>query len=113
LCDMAQEMFARLGQAALTAQSAQAAIETIERSRIDLVLTDVGLGMGMNGWELLDEVRSRWPQVEIAVATGWGAAIDEDEVRARAAIALLPKPYALLDLQRMLQAYAGAKAAAA
>ena len=36
----------------------------------DLLLTDIGLP-DANGWELVGEVRSRWPAMRIGVITGW------------------------------------------
>jgi len=36
----------------------------------DLLLTDIGLPDG-NGWDLVAEVRSRWPALRIGVVTGW------------------------------------------
>ena len=36
----------------------------------DLLLTDIGLPDG-NGWDLVAEVRSRWPGLRIGVVTGW------------------------------------------
>ena len=43
----------------------------------------------MNGWELADAVRRRWPSVRFLLATGWGAAIDPGEARARGVEAVL------------------------
>jgi PAS domain S-box-containing protein len=36
----------------------------------DLLLTDIGLPDG-SGWDLVAEVRSRWPSMRIGVVTGW------------------------------------------
>ena len=36
----------------------------------DLVLTDIGLP-DANGWDLVAEVRSRWPTLRVGVITGW------------------------------------------
>ena len=36
----------------------------------DLLLTDIGLP-DANGWDLVAEVRSRWPSIRIGVVTGW------------------------------------------
>ena len=29
----------------------------------DVVVSDMGMGAGMNGWELADAVKRRWPSV--------------------------------------------------
>ena len=68
----------------------------------DFVLSDMGMGSGMNGWELAAAVKHRWPRVRFLLATGWGAAIDPNEAQAKGVEAVLAKPYQLADLLRML-----------
>ena len=43
----------------------------------------------MNGWDLVDAVKLRWPHVRFILATGWGASIDPREARARGVEAVL------------------------
>jgi CheY-like chemotaxis protein len=62
----------------------------------------MGMGAGMNGWELADEVKRRWPGVRFMLATGWGAAIDPGEARAKGVEAVLSKPYHPAELLRAL-----------
>jgi CheY-like chemotaxis protein len=68
----------------------------------DVVVSDMGMGAGMNGWELAAAVRSRWPEIRFMLATGWGAAIDAGEARAKGVEAVLAKPYLAADLLRAL-----------
>jgi two-component system NtrC family sensor kinase len=68
----------------------------------DVVVSDMGMGAGMNGWELADAVRQRWPNVRFLLATGWGAAMDPDEARARGVETVLSKPYRPIDLLQAL-----------
>ena len=67
-----------------------------------MVVSDMGMGAGMNGWELADAVRRRWPAVRFLLATGWGAAIDSREARDRGVEAVLAKPYHPQDLLHAL-----------
>lgn len=85
------------------ASSAEAALERLAQERFDLVISDVGLGDGMNGWELADQVRARYPDLPFYLATGWGAQIDPAEARRRGVRAVLAKPYRLADLERLVQ----------
>lgn len=64
----------------------------------DLILSDLGLGDGMNGWDLLDRVRERAPDTRFILSTGWGAQIDPADVIARGGEGLLAKPYRISDL---------------
>ena len=68
----------------------------------DVILSDLGMGDGMNGWELLDRVRETAPSARFILSTGWGAQIEPSEVKARGGEGLLAKPYRLTDLLRAL-----------
>jgi PAS domain-containing protein len=59
-------------------------------------------GGGHERVELAEAVRSRCPKVRFLLATGWGAAIDPGEARAKGVEAVLNKPYQLVDLLQAL-----------
>ena len=84
------------------AASGEEALEKLGEHAFDVVISDMGMGAGMNGWELAEAVRSRWPSVRFLLATGWGAALDPAEARAKAVEAVLSKPYLLEELLRAL-----------
>ena len=86
------------GHVVSVAGSGEEAIEKLAEQPFDVVVSDMGMGAGMNGWELADMVRVRWPGVRFLLATGWGAAIDPVEARTRGVEAVLAKPYQLADL---------------
>ncbi len=86
----------------VTAMSGDEALERLREQSFDVVITDVGLGAGMNGWELAAEVRSRWPGLRVVFATGWGAQIDPFEARIKGVDAVLAKPYRPEELKHVL-----------
>ena len=90
------------GHAVTVAGSGEEALEKLAAQAFDVVVSDLGLGSGMNGWELADAVRHRWPNMRFLLATGWGAAIDPDEARDKGVEAVLSKPYRLIDLIQAL-----------
>ncbi len=67
------------------------------------------MGAGMNGWEVAEVVKRRWPTIRFLLAAGWGAAVDPTEARARGVETVLSKPYRPIDL---LQALTSSDAAA-
>jgi CheY-like chemotaxis protein len=74
----------------LEAASAADALEILQSRDIDVVILDYNMP-GQNGLELAQEIRSRWPETPVAVAT----ANVQDEVIARAHAAnaaFVPKP---------------------
>jgi diguanylate cyclase (GGDEF)-like protein/PAS domain S-box-containing protein len=97
------------GYALSVAGSGEEALEKLAEQAFDVVVSDMGMGAGMNGWELADVVKRRWPSVRFLLATGWGASLDAGEVRSRGVESVLSKPYRLVDLVRAL---AGTDAAA-
>ena len=64
------------GHLVSVAASGEEAVDKLSEQPFDVVVSDMGMGAGMNGWELADEVKRRWPSVRFLLATGWGAAID-------------------------------------
>jgi PAS domain S-box-containing protein len=101
---MLQMMLGPYGHAITLASSGEEALVHLATAPFDLVLSDLGLGDGMNGWDVLDAVHERFPGTRFILSTGWGAQIDPQDVVARGGEGLLPKPYRLADL---LQAIAG------
>ncbi len=91
------------GHAVVAVGSADAALARLRQERFDVVLSDLTLGAGMDGWALAAEVRRQWPGVRFVLATGWGTEIDRAEARARGAAAVLAKPYGLDELRRVLE----------
>ena len=64
------------GHMVTVAASGEEALEKLIEQTFDVVVSDMGMGAGMNGMELADAVKRRWPDVRFLLATGWGAAID-------------------------------------
>jgi CheY-like chemotaxis protein len=90
------------GHLVSVAASGEEALKRLTEEPFDVVVSDMGMGAGMNGWELADEVKRRWPGVRFMLATGWGAAIDPGEARAKGVEAVLSKPYHPAELLRAL-----------
>ncbi len=103
---MVAMMLGPYGHDVTIASSGEEALASIATSgaSFDLILSDLGLGAGINGWELLDRVRECAPVSRFILSTGWGAQIDPADVVARGGEGLLAKPYRLSDL---LEAVAG------
>jgi signal transduction histidine kinase/ActR/RegA family two-component response regulator len=102
LARMLGTMLRRLGHQAVTALSGEEALSLLVAQPIDLLLTDVGMGPSMNGWELAERALQQRPGLPVILATGWGASIDPDEARGRGIAAVLSKPYRQADLEKVL-----------
>lgn len=86
------------GHEGVTATSAEEALERLAAERFDLVISDLSMGEGMNGWDLAAAIAASPRPLPVLLATGWGAGIDEDEARQRGVSGVVPKPYRRADL---------------
>jgi DNA-binding response OmpR family regulator len=91
----------------IPAAKGRAGLDTAIEDPPDLILLDLGLP-DIDGWDVLDELRSH-PETEripVLVSTGWEG--NEISVRAHSRGAeVLPKPYAASDLRAAVLAMLG------
>ncbi len=92
-----------------TATSGETALDRLAQQSYDVVVSDVGMGDGMNGWDLAARIGQQWPGLRVVLATGWGAQIDPRDASRRGVAAVVPKPYRL---EQLLMAVTGTEAAA-
>lgn len=74
-----------------TALSGQDAIRIMEENPCDVVLVDLRMP-GMNGVELLREIKDRWPESEVVVITGFPTIESAKEAVKLGAFNYLAKP---------------------
>ena len=98
--EVAAAYFADLGYSVKAATSGQAGLDVLEgESGIDLVFSDILMPGGMNGLELAETVRRRFPQIVVLLTTGYSSSA-QDAVRQ--GFEVLQKPYDLAALERAL-----------
>ncbi|NVK20336.1 MAG: response regulator [Methylocystaceae bacterium] len=79
------------------AQSGSAALTLLRESeKIDVVVTDVMMP-GINGYELVQEIRKEYPDIHIIVLSGHCDAEDREEFE-KIHIPFFTKPFPVLDL---------------
>jgi CheY-like chemotaxis protein len=110
LARMACLVLTQHGHRAVVAETGDKALRYLEAEQFDLVISDLGLGSGKNGWDLAEVVRARWPSTRFVLVTGWGAAIDVAEARARGVDRVIAKPYRIADLRQLADDVAAAAA---
>lgn len=91
------------GQVAGYAANGADALAWLEQHAIQLVITDFQMP-GMRGDELAREIRSRWPDVEIAVITIMADSDVEHTVRKAGVRWLISKPTTVHQLARIIRA---------
>jgi DNA-binding NtrC family response regulator len=84
------------------AESAARALEILERSLIDIVLTDVRMP-GMDGMELLKIVKSRFTSTDAVIMTGFGSIPAAVEAMKLGAYDYITKPFKVEDFRRVFE----------
>lgn len=72
----------------------------------DLVFTDLGMP-DMSGWEVAATIGREKPGLPVALVTGWGASLDEEEARRKGVVAVVHKPFEIDELIRTAAALLG------
>jgi DNA-binding NtrC family response regulator len=85
---------ARQGHKTSIANSGEAALEMVRESAPDAMFLDVSMP-GMNGLDVLQEVKRTRPSLAVVVITGHATDHEIDEVRRLGAVDVIPKPAAL------------------
>jgi PAS domain S-box-containing protein len=69
---LVRQVFEEQGYRVIEAAHAAAALAACERERgIDLVLTDLVMPGGVDGWELVEQLEKRKPAIRVVIATGY------------------------------------------
>ncbi|MCW9035885.1 MAG: ATP-binding protein [Rhodospirillales bacterium] len=59
----------------------------------DLVFSDVVMPNGMSGWVLIEEIKEKWPDMKLMLATGWDEENEGKNNGTLLGVPLLRKPY--------------------
>ncbi|MFH0894317.1 MAG: PAS domain S-box protein [Bacteroidota bacterium] len=95
-------MMEMLGHKVDSARSGDVAIEFLNKNKYDLVITDIGMP-GMSGWQLADIIKEKFGgKMKVAVVSGWGGQIDEEEKMAHGVGYVLGKPFSIQQLEKLL-----------
>lgn len=92
----------RLGACVVEAETAGLALDRLITSRFDLLITDIDMP-GPSGLWLMQQVRRRWADLPVILATG----ATPDEAEHGAADAVLYKPFRSEDLLERVEAVLG------
>src|SRR5712664_3715797 len=95
------------GMKAVAVATAKEALEVLEHSAVDIVLTDLKLQQS-NGVELLKHVHDRHPEVAVVVLTQYGTIESALEVTRMGAVDYVTKPFRIEELRSRLERVARA-----
>ncbi|BCN92485.1 hypothetical protein THMIRHAM_02700 [Thiomicrorhabdus immobilis] len=85
------------GYEVVTADSGKMALEVLEKEHFDLIITDV-IMPGMTGFELLEEVEKRFPDLPSIVCSGFSEELLKQYGEKEEGLKVLDKPYSRVQL---------------
>ena len=84
-----------------SASTGNKALELLAQTSVDLVITDVRMP-GINGLDLVLEIRKKHPSTKIIVMTAYGTPEIEEEAEKRGAFFYIEKPFDIKNLKRLI-----------
>jgi signal transduction histidine kinase/CheY-like chemotaxis protein len=91
VADLAGQLLEGCGYAVKRVHRAKAALDLLHTGEpIDLVFSDIMMPGGMNGVQLAEEVRRRFPRLPVLLATGYSEAMPEATAKG---LPIIAKPY--------------------
>jgi signal transduction histidine kinase/ActR/RegA family two-component response regulator len=100
-----KEMLATRAHQVTEAASGPEGLALLETTGFDLVFTDLRMP-GMTGWEVARQVKARRPGTPVVLITGWGAAIDPNQLQTSEVDRILFKPLQMEELLDTVQVLA-------
>ncbi len=98
------EVLSDLGYTVHEAEDGRSGLRILETgTRIDLLLTDVGLPGGMNGRQLADAARQRRPHLNVLFVTGYAETVAGSNGRMEPGMQVMTKPFSIGALAAKVQ----------
>ena len=109
VAEVTRSYLEQLGYQVRHVDSAWAGLDHLDRERgIDLVFSDILMPGGMNGLELAEAVRRKYPELPVLLTTGYSSSAQD---ALRRGFEVLQKPYDLAALEHALREALGVQAA--
>jgi signal transduction histidine kinase/CheY-like chemotaxis protein len=105
------EALRALGMDVTAAIGGRQGLDRFDELRPEIVFSDLGMP-DLNGWDLALAIKSRRPETQVVLVTGWGTQIEPGSARARGVDFIMPKPFGLDDVERVVARASEAVAAA-
>jgi CheY-like chemotaxis protein len=99
--DLLESILLGLGHSIKVASSGKDGLELFQRDGFDLVITDLGMPE-MSGWEVSQRVKEIRKETPVVMITGWGVSFEQEKIKEFGVDYLLPKPFRIEQLSRLL-----------
>jgi two-component system cell cycle sensor histidine kinase/response regulator CckA len=95
----------QMGHSVLSAHNAGAAVAQFEKAagQVDVLITDIVMPGGMNGWDLARELRSRKPELRVIAMSGYSSGVSRPGGSYLEDLTFLQKPFTLENLAEAMR----------
>lgn len=105
ILNILRDMLRLKGHRVVATSDGTKALDLIDNSLFDLVLTDLGMPV-VSGWEIAKRVKAKNRKTPVVMITGWGGQYEEEDLSTRGVDLMLAKPLSwdklLASIERML-----------
>lgn len=91
ILNLLRDMLRLKGHRVVAMSDGEKALELLDSSHFDLVLTDLGMPV-VSGWEIAKRAKAKDPKTPVVMITGWGAQYEDVELKSRGVDLMLAKP---------------------
>ena len=91
ILNLLRDMLRLKGHRVVAMSDGEKALELIDSSQFDLVLTDLGMPV-VSGWEIAKRAKAKNPKIPVVMITGWGAQYEDIDLASRGVDLMLAKP---------------------
>ena len=91
ILNILRDMLRLKGHRVVATSDGEKALEMIDTSHFDLVMTDLGMPV-VSGWEIAKRAKARDRKTPVVMITGWGAQYEDEDLASRGVDLMLAKP---------------------
>lgn len=91
ILNILRDMLRLKGHRVMALNDSEKALDLIESTEFDLVLTDLGMPV-VSGWDIAKRVKAKDPKIPVVMITGWGAQFEDEDLTSRGVDLMLAKP---------------------
>ena len=88
----------------ICANSGNRALKMLSKFKVDLIITDLRMP-GIHGLQLLNEIKIRYPHIQIIVMTAHGSVEVREAIRRWGQTGYIEKPFEMNDLRELIYSF--------
>ncbi len=100
--DILEKIIKREGFEVVAVSSARDALQELEKAKVEVIISDIVMP-GMDGMELLNNVKTNFPEIRMLMITGHSGKYGKESVMEAGADGFISKPFKNIEITRTIQ----------